>query len=178
MTDQAARYDRIAAGYDRWWAPVLAPSAVALLDRLDGAVAAGARDILDVGVGTGNLSIAALRRWPEVRVAGIDASREMLGAAEAIVAERVPEARDRFEGRVAFGARVTVEDEDGRRTSYALVGPDEVDLAARQISIASPVAQALLGKRAGERVVLRRPKGDGEVTVVSVALTTDNEIGA
>jgi len=38
------------------------------------------------------------------------------------------------------------------------------------------VAQALLGKRAGDRVVLRRPKGDVEVTVVSVALTTDNEI--
>jgi transcription elongation GreA/GreB family factor len=81
-------------------------------------------------------------------------------------------------GRVAFGARVTVEDEDGRRTAYALVGPDEVDLAARQISIASPVAQALLGKRAGDRVVLRRPKGDAEVTVVSVALTTDTEIRA
>ena len=73
------------------------------------------------------------------------------------------------DGRVAFGARVTVEDEDGRRTSYELVGPDEVDLAARQISIASPVAQALLGRRAGDRVVLRRPKGDVEVTVVSVA---------
>jgi transcription elongation GreA/GreB family factor len=82
------------------------------------------------------------------------------------------------DGRVAFGARVTVEDEDGRRTSYALVGPDEVDLAARQISIASPVAQALLGKRAGERAVLRRPKGEVEVTVVSVALTPDGEIGA
>jgi transcription elongation GreA/GreB family factor len=73
------------------------------------------------------------------------------------------------DGRVRFGARVTIEDGDGRRTAYELVGPDEVDLAARQISIASPVGQALLGKRAGDRVVLRRPKGDVEVTVVSVA---------
>ena len=72
------------------------------------------------------------------------------------------------DGRVRFGARVTVEDGDGRRTSYELVGPDEVDLAVRQISVASPVAQALLGTRAGDRVVLRRPKGDVEVTVVSV----------
>jgi transcription elongation factor GreB len=82
------------------------------------------------------------------------------------------------DGRVAFGARVTVEDEGGRRTSYELVGPDEVDPAARQISIASPVAHALLGTRAGDRVVLRRPKGDVAVTVVSVALTTNDEIGA
>ena len=73
------------------------------------------------------------------------------------------------DGRVAFGARVTVADEDGRRTSYELVGPDEADLAAGQISIASPVAQALLGKRAGDRAVLRRPKGNVEITVVSVA---------
>ena len=73
-----------------------------------------------------------------------------------------------FDGRVAFGARVTVE-ENGRTTSYELVGPDEADLAAGQISIASPVAQALLGKRAGDRAVLRRPKGNVEVTVVSVA---------
>lgn len=73
-----------------------------------------------------------------------------------------------IDGRVAFGTRVTVEDASGRRASYEIVGPDEVDPAARQISIASPVAQALLGKRTGDRVVLRRPKGDVEVTVVSV----------
>jgi transcription elongation GreA/GreB family factor len=72
------------------------------------------------------------------------------------------------DGRVTFGARVIVEDDDGRATSYQLVGPDEADLSAGQISLASPVAQALLGKRAGDRVVLRRPKGSVEVTVVSV----------
>ena len=109
MTETAERYDRIAAGYDRWWAPVLARSAVALLDRLDGAVADGARTVLDVGVGTGNLSIAALGRWPEVRVTAIDASREMVRAVEALVEERVPTARDRFEGRVAFAAELPFE---------------------------------------------------------------------
>jgi transcription elongation factor GreB len=72
------------------------------------------------------------------------------------------------EGRAAFGARVTVEDEGGEVTTYELVGPDEVDLPARRISSASPVGQALLGKRAGDRAVLRRPKGSVEVTVRSV----------
>jgi transcription elongation GreA/GreB family factor len=72
------------------------------------------------------------------------------------------------DGQARFGARVTVEDQDGRQTSYELVGPDEVDPSAGQISVASPVAQALLGKRAGDRVVLRRPKGDIAATVVSV----------
>ena len=72
------------------------------------------------------------------------------------------------EGRAAFGARVTVEDDEGEITAYELVGPDEVDLPARRISSASPVGQALLGKRAGDRAVLRRPKGAVEVTVRSV----------
>jgi ubiquinone/menaquinone biosynthesis C-methylase UbiE len=110
VTEQATRYDRIAAGYEQWWAPVLAPSAVALLDRLEGAIAGGAREVLDVGVGTGNLSIAALRRWPEVRVAAIDASGEMIGAVERLVAERVATAADRFDGHVAFAAELPFDD--------------------------------------------------------------------
>jgi len=72
------------------------------------------------------------------------------------------------DGQARFGARVTVEDENGHRTSYEIVGPDEVDPIAGQISVASPVGRALLGKRARDRVVLRRPKGDVTVIVVSV----------
>jgi transcription elongation factor GreB len=75
-------------------------------------------------------------------------------------------------GRVAFGACVTVEDASGQRTSYEIVGPDEADPAAHRISIESPVARALLGKKAGDPVVLPRPKGATEVTVVSVTLPT------
>lgn len=101
---QAARYDAMADGYQRWWAPVLAPSATALLDRLDGVVAAGARDVIDVGVGTGNLALPALERWPDVRITGIDASGEMLEAALALAGGLPPTARERFSGRVAFAA--------------------------------------------------------------------------
>ena len=74
------------------------------------------------------------------------------------------------DGRVAFGARVALEDAAGQLIAYEIVGPDEVDVAAGRISIASPVGQALLGKRAGDAVVLRRPKGNVEVTVISVTL--------
>lgn len=88
MTDQATRYDRMAAGYDRWWAPVLAPSAQALLDRLAPVVQAGATEILDVGIGTGNLAFPALGRWPGVTVTGIDASREMVETVRALADDR------------------------------------------------------------------------------------------
>jgi transcription elongation GreA/GreB family factor len=75
-----------------------------------------------------------------------------------------------LDGTVGFGVRVTIEETDRTTTTYELVGPDEVDLAARHISVASPVAQALLGKRAGDIATIRRPKGDSEVTVVAVAI--------
>jgi len=79
------------------------------------------------------------------------------------------------DGRVGFGTNVTVEEADGRRTCYEIVGPDEAEPARRQISVASPVAQALLGKRAGDLVVLRRPRGDIEVTVVTVTVAPDED---
>jgi transcription elongation factor GreB len=78
------------------------------------------------------------------------------------------------DGRVGFGTSVTVEEPDGRRTSYEIVGPDEVEASRGQISAASPVARALLGKRAGDVVVLRRPRGDIEVTVVSVTVAPED----
>ncbi len=72
------------------------------------------------------------------------------------------------EGRVYFGAVVTIEDEDGNTSSYRIVGPDEWDLARREISIDSPVAKALLGKRVDDVVTVVRPKGQTEVTVVQI----------
>ena len=110
MTDQAERFDRFASGYEQWWAPVLAPSARRLLELLDGDVAAGASNLLDVGVGTGNLAIPALARWPSVRVTGVDPSREMIGAVEALLGDRLPREGDRFRGEVAFAAELPFAD--------------------------------------------------------------------
>ena len=122
MTDETERYDRMAAGYERWWAPVLAPSAVALLEQLDPEVRGGAVELLDVGVGTGNLSRPALARWPTVRVTGIDASREMVGAAEALIDDAGDGLRDRFTGRVAFAAELPFADRsfDAAMSSFVL----------------------------------------------------------
>src|SRR4051794_33873216 len=52
--------------------------------------------------------------------------------------------------RVIFGSWVDLEDEDGTRVTYRLVGPDETDARQGLISIDSPVARAILGKEVGE----------------------------
>lgn len=111
MTDQAERYDRIAAGYARWWAPVLAPAVETLLDRAASVVAAGASSLIDIGTGTGQLAFGALARWPAVSVVAIDASAGMRAIAEAH-AERhlVTRDRARFRSEIAVADALPFED--------------------------------------------------------------------
>jgi ubiquinone/menaquinone biosynthesis C-methylase UbiE len=111
MTEQAERYDRIAIGYARWWAPIIAPQALTVLEELVPAIAAGARRVVDVGTGTGTLAIEAVRRWPEIEVVGIDASSGMADVAAA-EADRLlaPDVRRRFSTRVAFADDLPFDD--------------------------------------------------------------------
>jgi transcription elongation factor GreB len=72
--------------------------------------------------------------------------------------------------RVFFGATVTVDDEGGGRTTYQIVGGDELDdaLGPGRISYEAPLGRALLGKREGDSVTVRRPAGEVEMTIVKV----------
>ncbi len=101
MTDQTERYDRMATGYARWWAPVLAPAVDALLDEIDPTMA-GRTHLVDIGTGTGQLALGALDRWPEVSIVGVDASPGMRAVADAEADRRLPAAdRTRFRSAVA-----------------------------------------------------------------------------
>jgi transcription elongation factor GreB len=62
-----------------------------------------------------------------------------------------------------------VEHEDGTERRYRLVGPDEFDVEAGLISVDAPLGRALLGKREGDVVQVRRPAGVVEVTVVEIS---------
>jgi len=63
--------------------------------------------------------------------------------------------------RVFFGAVVKVLDRERDKVmEYALVGPEELDAESGRISSASPIGRALMGRRAGETVAIRVPKGE------------------
>jgi transcription elongation GreA/GreB family factor len=58
------------------------------------------------------------------------------------------------DGRVRFGASVTLQREDGRTQSWRIVGDDEADPAAGSVSHVSPLARALMGKGVGDEAVV------------------------
>jgi transcription elongation factor GreB len=66
---------------------------------------------------------------------------------------------------IYFGATVEVSDDAGVTYSYRIVGADEVDAKASAISLDSPLARALLGKRLDEAVVV---KVGGKTTTLSI----------
>ena len=71
--------------------------------------------------------------------------------------------------RVYFGATVTLKNEDdGLRTTYQIVGPDETDTRGGRISVESPIGRALVGRHKGETVTVKRPIGEVELTVVAI----------
>jgi transcription elongation GreA/GreB family factor len=68
---------------------------------------------------------------------------------------------------VRMGSRVRVRDVDGD-AEFAVVPPEEADIAANRISASSPLGRALLGRRLGEEVRFRAPSGVLAVTVVDI----------
>ena len=59
----------------------------------------------------------------------------------------------------------------GSRMTYTIVSPHEANLREGKISIKSPIAQALLNKKAGDTVVVRVPAGMVKLRIESVTLS-------
>ena len=70
-------------------------------------------------------------------------------------------------GIVSVGSTVTVTKKgDKSEKTFAIVGSEEADSISGKISNESPLGQALLGKKKGDKVTVHAPKGDVEYTVV------------
>jgi transcription elongation factor GreA len=73
---------------------------------------------------------------------------------------------------VRFGVTALLLDsETDEEVTYTLVGEDESDASNGQISITSPIARALLGKRVGDEVKVVVPKGQREFEVLEIKVS-------
>jgi transcription elongation factor GreB len=71
--------------------------------------------------------------------------------------------------RVFFGARVMVEDDDGNEQQFRIVGPDEFDLRQGKLSMDSPMARALLGKKLDDEIAVQSPEGSKTYMIVAIS---------
>ncbi|WP_281802001.1 transcription elongation factor GreA [Methylocystis echinoides] len=71
---------------------------------------------------------------------------------------------------VKFGATVTVVDEDTEEEkAYQIVGESEADVKKGRVSLTSPIARALIGKKAGDSVEVKTPGGAKSYEILKVA---------
>ena len=69
---------------------------------------------------------------------------------------------------VRFGATVELADEHDARRTLTLVGEDEADATAGQISWAAPIARALVGARVGDERIVRLPAGEKSYEIIAI----------
>ena len=68
--------------------------------------------------------------------------------------------------KIVFGATVTLRDiEKESVVTYQVVGEYEADIRIGKVSFNSPLGRALIGKEAGDTVIVKAPKGDVEYEI-------------
>ena len=88
---------------------------------------------------------------------------------DALLERAVPASPDAgADGRAVLGAFLEVEDVDGGRRQLRLVGGDEADASRGWVRVDSPLGAALLGRQAGDSVLVERPRDTLELKVLRV----------
>ena len=98
--------------------------------------------------------------WTEARVAELE---DKLSRAEIIDISRLSG------DIVKFGAKVTLIDEEtDEKTAYQIVGEFEADVKKGKISVSSPIARAIIGKKKGDSVEVNTPGGGKSYEIAKV----------
>ncbi len=70
-------------------------------------------------------------------------------------------------GKISMGSRITVRT-DGNEKRFMIVSFNEVDPAQGKISNESPLGEAFLGKKVGDKVTVNTPKGQLEYEILKI----------
>jgi len=88
---------------------------------------------------------------------------------DAISRAQVIEVKGLTGNTIRFGAIVTLSDDDNEEKSvYRIVGPHEADIKSKRLSVHSPLARALIGKKVGDSVEVTAPGGFKSYEIVKV----------
>jgi transcription elongation factor GreB len=86
-----------------------------------------------------------------------------------IAEARVVDPKDQPQDEVTFGATVTLKNvASGKIQDFQIVGVDEADIAKGKVSFISPLARALINKKSGDRVNLKREKDEVVFEVLKI----------
>jgi len=100
---------------------------------------------------------------------GAPGAEERRRELDAVLERAVPAPADAGgDGRAVLGACLEVEDADGGRRELRLVGGDEADASRGWVRVDSPLGAALLGRHAGDSVLVERPRDTLELKIVRV----------
>lgn len=70
--------------------------------------------------------------------------------------------------KIVFGATVEIHDvEEDKKIIYQIVGVDEADVKNGKISVLSPIARSMIGKKVGDAFTVQSPKGDKDFELLS-----------
>ncbi len=125
-------------------------------------------DIVSWAAGNGDRSENGDYLYGKKRLREIDRRARFLGK-RIDRAQLVDPALQTRRDQVFFGATVTYLDEADESRSVTIVGVDEADFERGEISLASPVARALMGARVGDEVRLATPRGVSLLEVTAIA---------
>ncbi len=76
--------------------------------------------------------------------------------------------QDQTPSVAVFGTTVIVEDDEGMRHHFEIVGEDEADISLGTVSFASPLAKALIGHKVADSVRWKRPAGDLNLEIIQI----------
>jgi transcription elongation factor GreA len=126
--------------------------------------------VKDIGTAREHGDLSENAEWHAARerqgmiVARITYIEQSLSRAEVIDPSKIQSTK------VQFGARLVLSNaENGEEVRYQIVGPDEANIEEGRISVASPLARAMLGHEVGDEVKVKLPAGQRVYEILEIS---------
>ena len=126
-------------------------------------LAAGIRKALDNGGDVDNAEYDEIKNQQGVVEGRIMYLEDLLAKVKV-----APKTKGRKSDIISFGSSITVENENGRKQKYTIVGSAESAPLENKISIESPVGSSLIGHKVGDKITIKTPSGKSQLKIIKI----------